>query len=460
MTQNIGRKCPLQCDDEPLRLLADGMLGKLAKWLRLLGYDTAYDNTATDPELARRARAEGRVLLTRDHELSARRGLRTLLIQSEVLEEQVYEVRDTLGPPPHPPLSRCAVCNAVLKPASLAEVADRVPPYVLKTQAEFRCCSGCGRVYWPGSHFEAIRGQVEKLTSGEAWTLACPRCDGEVGPDDTFCPHCGFVFESKPETKETERGTELEPGSEPGQPGDLTCPQCSTRVYLGDPACATCGQPLCPRCGTAVDEAAECCSHCSMELTFTCPGCGMELLSGAEVCPDCRTVFTRRCPKCGEPLFRAPDRCPNCQQPVTHQVRETARSISRRVGNLLVRWAVCPVCGAHFLPSKGPCPECGTRLCPQCSLILLPEESTCPRCGSEIIAACPRCGTAITASAPECPACGQPLCPNCGAAVGENDTICPTCSAELALLCSECGGEVEPSDTHCPHCGEPFDASA
>ena len=59
-------------NEHPLRLLADGMLGTLAKWLRLLGYDTAYDNVAADPELARRARSEGRVLLTRDRELSKR----------------------------------------------------------------------------------------------------------------------------------------------------------------------------------------------------------------------------------------------------------------------------------------------------------------------------------------------------------------------------------------------------
>ncbi len=150
-------------NDEPLQLLADGMLGRLAKWLRLLGYDTAYDNTASDPELAHRARAEGRVLLTRDRELSARRGLRTLLIQSEVLEEQVREVQDQLGPPPHPPLSRCAVCNAVLETVSPAEVADHVPPYVLRTQVEFRRCPGCGRVYWPGSHLDGMRNLMEKF---------------------------------------------------------------------------------------------------------------------------------------------------------------------------------------------------------------------------------------------------------------------------------------------------------
>jgi len=154
-------------NDEPLRLLADGMLGRLARWLRLLGYDTAYDNAATDPELARRARAEGRVLLTRDHELAARHGLRTLLIQSQALEEQVREVRDALGPPSHAALSRCAVCNTALRPISPAEIADRVPSYILKTQTEFRRCPGCGRVYWPGSHLQAMRSQIKKLTPGE-----------------------------------------------------------------------------------------------------------------------------------------------------------------------------------------------------------------------------------------------------------------------------------------------------
>ena len=111
---------------EPLRLLADGMLGRLAKWLRLMGYDTAYDNAADDHELARRSRAEGRVLLTRDTELAGRRGLRTLLIQSEILEEQEQEVQDALGPSPHPALSRCTVCNAELESASSDDVADCV----------------------------------------------------------------------------------------------------------------------------------------------------------------------------------------------------------------------------------------------------------------------------------------------------------------------------------------------
>ncbi len=148
-------------DERPLRLLADCMLGRLAKWLRLLGYDTAYENDATDHELARRARAEGRVLLTRDHELAGRRGLDTQLIRSEQLEEQVEEVRRALGPPPEPSLSRCSVCNGTLQEVPRREVADLVPPYVLETHDAFRRCKQCGRVYWSGTH---VDGMDEELT--------------------------------------------------------------------------------------------------------------------------------------------------------------------------------------------------------------------------------------------------------------------------------------------------------
>ena len=146
--------------DGRLQLLADCMLGRLAKWLRILGYDTAYENDATDHELARRARAEGRLLLTCDRELAARRGLKTLLIQSQQLDDQVQQVREALGPPPEPSLSRCPVCNVVLEEISALDAADRVPRFVLETHAEFRHCSGCGRVYWRGSHVEAMGEQL------------------------------------------------------------------------------------------------------------------------------------------------------------------------------------------------------------------------------------------------------------------------------------------------------------
>ncbi len=139
------------------------MLGRLAKWLRLLGYDTAFLNDASDHELARIARAERRILLTRDRALAARRGLDTLLIHSEQLDEQLEQVQDALGLPPVPSLSRCSVCNVALDDLSPAEAADRVPPYIRRTHSEFRHCPSCHRVYWPGSHVEAMDEQLEDL---------------------------------------------------------------------------------------------------------------------------------------------------------------------------------------------------------------------------------------------------------------------------------------------------------
>ena len=150
-------------DDGSLRLLADCMLGRLAKWLRLLGYDTAYENDASDHELARRARSEGRVLLTRDRDLAARRGLVTVFVRSEQLEQQVEEIREALGPPPAPALSRCSVCNGSLEGVSGEEIANCVPPYVLQTQSDFCRCTDCGRVYWPGSHVERMTQEIERF---------------------------------------------------------------------------------------------------------------------------------------------------------------------------------------------------------------------------------------------------------------------------------------------------------
>ena len=154
-------------NDEPLLLLADAMLGRLAKWLRLLGYDTAYGSRASDPELAHRARAGGRVLLTRDRELAKRKGLQSLLIRSQVLEEQVREVREALGSPPHPALSRCPVCNALLVSTDPDAVAGYLPPHVLKTQSGFRRCPGCQRIYWPGSHTRAMSVQMAAFAIDE-----------------------------------------------------------------------------------------------------------------------------------------------------------------------------------------------------------------------------------------------------------------------------------------------------
>ncbi len=144
-----------------MKFLADNMLGRLATWLRLVGYDTAYLPNADDPELARVARAEDRVLLTRDVELTHRRGVRTLLVESEQVEKQLSQVLHTFGLGVRQAFSRCAVCNIPLEPVDKSEVENDIPPYVRTTQDQFRRCPQCRRVYWRGTHWAHMIAQIE-----------------------------------------------------------------------------------------------------------------------------------------------------------------------------------------------------------------------------------------------------------------------------------------------------------
>ena len=148
------------------RFLCDAMLGSLARWLRLMGFDTAYEADAEDAALARRAAAEGRWLLTRDRELAAA-GPRTVWIRAETLEDQLVEVFERLGLEPEPGRlgSRCAACNDTVRPVARKAVAGSVPPFVLATVDGFRVCQGCGRVYWRGSHVARIEERIARVSA-------------------------------------------------------------------------------------------------------------------------------------------------------------------------------------------------------------------------------------------------------------------------------------------------------
>ena len=156
------------------------MLGTLAKWLRLLGYDTLFDPALDDHALVRLARAEGRILLTRDHALAARRGLRIILVVAEDLEAQIAQVVSAFKPSSGPArpgriASRCAVCNGELALVPKETVAARVPPYVWRTQEEFRECQDCRRVYWRGTHWRRI---AAKVAQWEGTTLKADSSEG------------------------------------------------------------------------------------------------------------------------------------------------------------------------------------------------------------------------------------------------------------------------------------------
>ena len=146
-----------------MKFLADNMLGRLATWLRLLGYDTTYIPHADDPALARIARVENRILLTRDVELTRRRGVRYLLIESEHVEMQLRQTFRAFNLSAREAFSRCAECNELLEVVSKESVLDSVPPYVLQTHDRFRRCAQCARVYWRGTHWARMVSQIEDL---------------------------------------------------------------------------------------------------------------------------------------------------------------------------------------------------------------------------------------------------------------------------------------------------------
>ena len=143
------------------------MVGTLAKWLRILGYDTCFDPDMDDHQLVRLARAEGRVLLTRDRELALRPGLNTILVNSESLEAQIGQVLAELSLEPNRSFSRCPVCNEPLAEVGREEARERVPAYVARTQESFRACPACRRVYWQGTHWQQMDEQLARILKGE-----------------------------------------------------------------------------------------------------------------------------------------------------------------------------------------------------------------------------------------------------------------------------------------------------
>ena len=154
----------------PPRFLADAMLGRLARWLRVLGLDTAYDAVRPDRELVRVAALEGRVLLTRDRHL-----LRELHPRHAVEithDAPLAQLRDVVNrcaiEPPAELFTRCLVCNAPLAGVPADRATALVPPAAQPLGGPVRRCPVCGRVYWPGSHVRRMRAALERALPGWA----------------------------------------------------------------------------------------------------------------------------------------------------------------------------------------------------------------------------------------------------------------------------------------------------
>jgi len=149
----------------PPRFLADRMVGKLARWLRLLGYDTAYLPQLSPQGVITEARRQGRIILTRDSRIVRRKDVGLLVfVEDDHFREQLCQVvRDLRLDPVLHLLTRCSECNALLQPVAKAKIQDRVPEYVWRTQEEFHCCPDCRRVYWGATHKERMLSELRQL---------------------------------------------------------------------------------------------------------------------------------------------------------------------------------------------------------------------------------------------------------------------------------------------------------
>ena len=152
-------------------LMADDMLGTLAKWLRAAGADCDYAAGMSDDELVAVAKG-GRMVLTRDRLLAQRCGPMGVYVSSDDLEEQLLQVLIAFPALLEgEPLSRCLVCNVEVVPASPEEVSGLAPEGVLERHQEFWLCPRCGRAYWSGSHVEDMLARLADIR-GRARTAA------------------------------------------------------------------------------------------------------------------------------------------------------------------------------------------------------------------------------------------------------------------------------------------------
>jgi hypothetical protein len=158
-----------------MKFIADGMLGKLARWLRLAGYDVTYIGDLgvpaeeQDKVLVARAKRGGRVLLTCDidlHRRARKAGIRSAFVESSDVVGQLVEVSKRCGRTIRirPENSRCPMCNGLLEAARKSDVKNVVPATVLKAQREFWRCKSCGKTYWKGTHWRTIVKMAERYT--------------------------------------------------------------------------------------------------------------------------------------------------------------------------------------------------------------------------------------------------------------------------------------------------------
>ena len=155
------RPCPLR----RTAFVVDVNLGRLARRLRMLGFDTAYRNNYKDAEVVRQSVDEHRIILTRDRRLLFHRAVtHGLWIRSTDIDRQLVEVLDRLDLHGSvEPFRRCIECNGEVEPVARERIEDRLEPLTRRHYDEFYRCLHCGRIYWPGSHYEHMQSTLARL---------------------------------------------------------------------------------------------------------------------------------------------------------------------------------------------------------------------------------------------------------------------------------------------------------
>jgi len=140
-------------------------LGRLAKWLRILGFDSEYFSQDNLSSLMIQALRDERIILTRNQRLSKPTGIKIVLIKAEKIKEQVAEVLKELHiqPTSEAMFSRCIICNEELVEIEKEKIKDKVPEYVFKTQESFITCPTCKRIYWQGTHWGNVTKTLEEI---------------------------------------------------------------------------------------------------------------------------------------------------------------------------------------------------------------------------------------------------------------------------------------------------------
>jgi uncharacterized protein with PIN domain len=147
-----------------VKFAVDRMLGRLAKWLRIVGQDVIYGRHLSGYGLIRAARADNRLILTRDRRLKQKQPPDFLFIESNHYRDQLLQVVRECGLQVGGKLlTRCVECNAALQSRPKVTVESVVPPYVYSSQEQFFFCPACGRIYWPATHHQRMLDELREL---------------------------------------------------------------------------------------------------------------------------------------------------------------------------------------------------------------------------------------------------------------------------------------------------------